>query len=102
MESPFQRHRGLVLGHYATAAWLRSVVMAMWNGHDYKVGLGQLGSLDARHFDACMDLFAHYRKHGENDPAFLRLADEVRRRMEQEAAAERDQALERRSAHCST
>lgn len=98
MVSPFQRHRGLVLGHYSTAAWLRSVVMAMWNGHDYKVGLGNLVSLDQRHFDACIEMFAHYRKHGENDPAFLGLADDVRQRMEQEAAAERDQALETRSA----
>jgi len=95
MESPFQQYRHLVLGHYSTAAWLRMLVMAMWNGSAYKVGLSPLLNTDANHFDAAMRRMAHYRKHGENDPAFMSLVEEIRARMDEErAAAEREELLE--------
>lgn len=39
--SPFLKYRDMVLGYYSTASWLRRVIMAMWNGTDYKTGLSQ-------------------------------------------------------------
>lgn len=99
MESPFQQYRHLVLGHYSTAAWLRMLVMAMWNGNAYKTGLDNLVAVDEQHFDAAMQMMAqfrnHFRKYGEHDPAFLSLVEEIRERMEEEqAAVEREKRFE--------
>lgn len=87
MESPFLMHRSMVLGHYSTASWLRTLVMAMWNGTDHKAGLSQLATVDDRHFAACSEMIAHYRKHGESDPAFMALAQDIVQRMKEESDA---------------
>lgn len=95
LESPFQKYEHLVLGHYSTAAWLRMLVLAMWSGSAYKVGLSQLAEVDEAHFDVAMQMMAHYRKHGERDPAFMSLADKIRERLnEEQAALERDEHFE--------
>ncbi|MFT3819805.1 MAG: hypothetical protein QM750_19705 [Rubrivivax sp.] len=88
MTSPFEIHRDKVLGHYSTAAWLRNVVMALWNGTDRPVGLSKLSSLDDDHFRAFVEMLRHYRSVGENDLAFLRLVEDVRARLEDDKAAE--------------
>lgn len=85
--SPFDIHRSKVLGHYSTASWLRSVVMAMYSGSTHPVGLSVLASIDAEHFKAFNDMVAGYRQYGENDPAFMALAKDVMQRQEEEAAA---------------
>ncbi len=77
-KSPFVVHRAKIIGDYGTAEWLRSVVLAMWNGSAHKVGLSKLVSLDDEHFRAFMEMLESYRRHGENDPAFLAIADECR------------------------
>ena len=95
MTSPFLTHRTKVLGHYSTASWLRSVVMAMWNGSGHPVGLSKLTNLDAEHFAAFVEMLTHYRQVGENDPAFAKLVKEVEERLAQERqAAEREVELE--------
>lgn len=94
-QSPFITHRDKVLGYYSTAGWLRALVLAMWNGSAHKVGLSQLASLDDAHATATLEMIASYRRHGENDPAFMSLADECRKRLEEEqAAAERSERLD--------
>lgn len=92
MESPFGKHRDKVLGHYSTASWLRRVVLAMWRGSAHPVTLSPLTNVDAEHFSAFVEMVTHYRKVGENDPAFMRLAEEVLDRLaeEQSAAARED------------
>lgn len=98
--SPFEVHRDKILGHYSTAWWLRGVVMAMWNGDGYQVGLSHLVNLDADHFAAFAEMTAHYHRHGENDPAFMALANEVwKRQAEEKAAKDREEKLEK---WCST
>lgn len=93
--SPFTTHRDKVLGQYGTASWLRSVVLAMWNGTGYQVGLSRLTSLDADHYAAFSEMIKSYHENGENDPAFMALANEVRAMLEREVAAEeRREALE--------
>lgn len=87
MQSPFFTHRNKVLGHYSTAAWLRRVVMAMWNGADNKVGLSSMAMLDDEHYMVFAEMVEHYRSHGESDPAFLALVGDVRKRLEYEAEA---------------
>lgn len=95
MESPFFTHRSMILGHYSTASWLRTLVMAMWNGTDHKAGLSQLATVDDRHFAACSEMIAHFCKHGENDPAFMALAKDIQQRMREESdAVERSDALD--------
>lgn len=91
-ESPFITHRDKVLGHYGTAAWLRAVVLAMWNGNGFPVGLSKIVSLDSDHYAAFSEMIASYHANGENDAAFMALADEVRARKDQEIAAEKRQA----------
>lgn len=93
--SPFTTHRDKVLGYYSTAAWLRTLVLAMWNGEGFKVGLSQLASIDAEHANAAFEMLGSYRQLGERDPAFMALANECRARLEQElAAAERGERFE--------
>ena len=93
--SPFTKHRDKVLGQYSTASWLRSVVLAMWNGTGYPVGLSRVASLDADHYAAFSEMLESYRDNGEDDPAFMALADEARAMVEREAAAnDRYEALE--------
>lgn len=92
-QSPFLEYRDMVMGHYGTASWLRSLVMAMWNGSGYPVGLSQLGSVDEDHFNAAMAMLRQYRAHGENDCAFMALAEDIRVRMENEHAADEREQL---------
>jgi len=87
MQSPFLMHRDKVLGYYGAASWLRQFVLAMWNGKGYPVGLSQFRGLDRYHADAAFDMLAAYRKHGENDQAFMSLAEECRARLKEEQAA---------------
>ena len=86
MVSPFTTHKNVILGHYSTAAFLRMVVMSMWNGTDYKVGLSQVASLDEPHYKVFQDILRQYREKGEMDPAFIELAQAIRERMATEAA----------------
>ena len=78
--SPFELYREMILGHYSTAAWLQAVVLALWNGHQFKIGLSQLAGLDDSHYAALTHMLDYYRWHGENDPTFMSLADEIRNR----------------------
>jgi hypothetical protein len=87
MESPFITHRNKVLGYYNTASWLRQLVLAMWSGSNHKVGLSQLAGVDEDHAKAALDMLHGYRKNGENDPAFMTLADECLDRLKEEGAA---------------
>ncbi len=94
-QSPFARHRDKVLGYYGTASFLRAVVLALWNGTDYKVGLSHITNLDQEHYTALMEMIAQYRHVGERDPDFMALADDVRARVgEEKRAAERAEAFE--------
>lgn len=89
MESPFAKHRQMVLGHYGTASWLRQLVLAMWNGSSFQVGLSQIASVDHEHAQAAFDMLLSYRQNGERDKAFMALADECRQRLDEEAAAQK-------------
>ena len=71
-------HLSPVLGSCGTAEWLRRVVLAMWNGSAYKVGLSKLESLDGEHFRALSEMLESYHKNGEDDPAFMAIAEECR------------------------
>jgi len=76
MISPFITHRNKVLGNYGAACFLRSVVLAMYNGQGHKVGLSGLTNLDRTHLTAFLELTNSYARHGENDDLFLALAVE--------------------------
>lgn len=86
MCSPFEKHRDKVLGHYGTASWLRSLVLSMWNS-SFSVSLNRLPSLDNEHATAVFEMIESHRRHGEGDPAFMRLAEECLQRKEEETAA---------------
>lgn len=74
--SPFVVHRQKVLGNYRTAVFLRRLVLAMWNGNGYPIGLSELTGLDADHREAAIDMMLSYAVNGENDEAFMALAIE--------------------------
>lgn len=94
-QSPFARHRDKVLAYYGTASFLRAVVLALWNGTDYKVGLSHITNLDQEHYAALIEMIAQYRHVGERDPDFMALANDVRARVgEEKRAAERVEAFE--------
>jgi len=95
-ESPFLLHRDKVMGHYSTAGWLRCVVLAMWSGSTDKVNLSQLGGIDDNHYRAFTEMTAHYRLHGENDPAFHSLVEDIHtRQREEKEAKDRDERLQK-------
>ena len=88
MESPFKRHRDVILGHYSTAHRLRMCVMSLWNGNDYPFKLHCIGGMDQRHYAIFQEMLESYRRHGEGDPEFMALANEVRECLKAEAAVE--------------
>lgn len=79
--SPFVAHRDKILGHYGTAAFLRKLVLAMWNGNAHPTGLHQIACLDQDHRQAALDMIEHFSRHGEADKSFMALADECRARI---------------------
>lgn len=77
-DSPFLRHREEILGGYGTAEKLRALTLHLWNDHN-PMRLGSLfRNADLRHQAIAFDLIASYATHGENDPHFMNLADEIR------------------------
>jgi hypothetical protein len=83
----------MVLDHYGTAKYLRALVMAMWNGDGYTVGLSRLATMDTAHFEAAIAMMRQYHKYGENDREFMALADDILKRMDEEQAAEENGRL---------
>lgn len=76
--SPFLRHREAILGGYGTAEKLRSLTLHLWNDYN-PMRLGSLfRNADLRHQTIAFELIASYAEHGENDPHFMNLADEIR------------------------
>lgn len=95
MQSPFLTHRAKVLGHYSTASWLRSAVMSLWNSTEHHVRLDRLASTDQEHFSAFIEMVTYFRLHGEGDPAFQQLVQEVDARIAKERnASERARQFE--------
>lgn len=76
--SPFLRHREVILGGYSTARRLADLTLHLWNPHN-PMELGRLLiNADQRHKAIAIELIASYAEHGENDPHFMHLADEIR------------------------
>lgn len=76
-ESPFAKHRGVILGFYGAAVILQDIVLSCWSGSTYPVSLSKLAYLDDRHKPIALALIEHYAAHGENDKAFMALADDI-------------------------
>lgn len=87
MESPFKRHRDVIHGCYSTAHRLRTCVLSLWNGHAYPFELHWIGGMDHQHYAIFQEMLESYRRHGEGDPEFMALANEVRERLAAEEAA---------------
>lgn len=91
-ESPFLRHREVILSHYGTAGKLRALVLHLWNdGNPMRLG-SLLLNADRRHQGIALDLIASYARHGENDPHFMHLANEIRDLQKAAAEAETEAA----------
>lgn len=75
-DSPFSKHRNLLLDHYGAAQFLRLFTLSLWNGNVYPVGLSWMGRLDEKHMIIMQQLFFHYCEHGERDEAFMSVARE--------------------------
>lgn len=77
-ESPFLRHRQTILGNYSTALRLQELVLHLWND-TFKVRLASLfGGADTEHTRIALELITSYTRHGERDPDFMRLSDEIK------------------------
>lgn len=84
-ENPFIQHSELILrADYGAAQKLQRFVMSMWNGHAFPANLSGLRGLDERHFGIAMSLMRHYWLYGENDDAFMGLANEIRAKLRHE------------------
>ena len=84
-DSPFGKYRHEILGHYSTARRLQGLTLHLWNDGN-PVHLASLfGNADGHHTRIALEMIASYATRGENDPAFMRLADEIRDRRAEEA-----------------
>lgn len=91
-ESPFLRHREVILSHYSTAEKLQALVLHLRNdGNPMRLGSLFLNA-DRRHQGIAMDLIASYARQGENDPHFMNLANEIRDLQKAAAEAEAEAA----------
>jgi len=94
MTSPFPQHRDMVMGHYSTAAWMRTFVLAMSDDAGEQVDLADFRYLDHEHARAAVEMLDAYRDN-PHAPGFASLVEACRqRRREEQAAAIRDRALE--------
>ena len=75
--SPFLRYRQEILGHYGTAAALRSLTMNLWGGAPCRLGALFMNA-DPHHARIALECIAAYTQRGENDPHFMRLAEDIR------------------------
>lgn len=93
-ESPFHRHRALLLQHdYSAAQALQSFVLSCWNGNTWQFRGDSLTNLDPEHRRAFLEMAQSYAIHGENDPVFMevcRAMIEQRRRWAVENKAKMD------------
>ncbi|MDD5175778.1 MAG: hypothetical protein PHQ05_05075 [Sterolibacterium sp.] len=90
--SPFARYRKEILGTYTTAERLQALTLHLWNYHNPVNVAALLINADEKHRRIALEMIASYAVWGENDPAFMLLADEIRDRHAQEA--QREQELE--------
>lgn len=75
--SPFLRYRQEILGNYGTAAALRSLTMNLWGGSPCRLGALFMNA-DPHHTRIALECIAAYTQRGENDPHFMKLADDIR------------------------
>lgn len=85
--NPFEKHRDKVLGQYSTAKWLREVVLSLYSG-GYPATLTRISNADDNHRKAFFEMVEYYAQHGENDAAFMSLAQECIEMRKAEAQAE--------------
>ncbi|RMR70283.1 hypothetical protein ALP80_200141 [Pseudomonas savastanoi pv. fraxini] len=97
-ESPFLRHRALLVKHdYSAAQTLQSFVLSCWNGNTWQFRGDRLTNLDQEHRRAFLEMAQSYAIHGENDPDFMevcRTMIEQRRRWAVENKAKMDELAE--------
>lgn len=77
-ESPFLRHRDLILGKNSTARRLQALTLHLWNDTNPAPIASIFGNADTLHTRVALEMIASYARLGEGDPDFMRLADEIR------------------------
>lgn len=94
-ESPFQRHRALLIQHnYSAAQTLQLFVLSCWNGNTWQFRGDRLTNLDPAHRVAFLELAQSYAIRGESDPVFMKVCGEMieqRRRWAAENKAKMDE-----------
>jgi hypothetical protein len=77
--SPFATYRDSILAAGIGGARMRDLVMDLWLA-DQRLGDTWLSALDEQHLEIALCLKRSYSLLGENDKAFMALADEIRNR----------------------
>ncbi|RZI41496.1 hypothetical protein EGT07_18110 [Herbaspirillum sp. HC18] len=75
--SPFVRYRQVVFAGYSAAETLRMLVMSMCDGNAYPFAAHRLRDLDMEHFEIVVEMMMAYNARGENDAAFMDLAQSI-------------------------
>lgn len=83
--SPFARYRKEIFGYYSTAERLQALTLHLWNSSNEVNLASLLINADEKHRRIALEMIASYSVWGENDPAFMMLANEIRDRRAQEA-----------------
>lgn len=75
--SPFLRYRTEILGNCDTAAAMRGLVLNLWGAGPCNLGFLFMNA-DPHHTRIALECIAAYTQRGENDPHFMKLADDIR------------------------
>lgn len=78
MQSPFQKHRDILLhADYSAAQSLQQFVLSLYNSAATKFEADRLSNYDSHHLGIFVELATSYNRHTENDPAFMQLCRDM-------------------------
>lgn len=83
--SPFLRYRKEIMGFGNTPLALRALVLNLWGGRPFNLGLLFMNA-DPHHTRIALECIASYTHLGENDRHFMNLASEIRDAQDEVAA----------------
>ena len=78
MPSPFEKHREILLhADYSAAQSLQQFVLSLYNSASTKFEADRIGNYDSAHLAIFVEFASSYNRHGENDPAFMQVCQEM-------------------------
>ena len=78
--SPFVLHRRLVLSDHGGAMVIARLVASLYNGCRFPWDASSISMLDQEYLNVALQLMTSYHRHGESDPDFMSIGNELAKR----------------------